>query len=282
MHRHTSFRVGGPADIYIRPMDEEDLEKTVRLAQQYRLPVFPLGEGANILVSDKGIRGIALDMGNFSTLHITDTELHAGAGTAAGKAAEAAADAALGGMDFLYGMPGSIGGSVWMNARCYGKSVSDILRYTDVIDSSGSKQRIKTNASEFDYKKSPFQGRSLIITGAGFSLYREDPALIRKRMHSNETDRRKKGHFMHPSAGSVFKNNRGFGSPTGRIIDSLGLKGMRIGGAQVSELHGNIIVNTGSARAEDIRNLIETVEDRVLRELGLYLEREVLLVGDWE
>jgi UDP-N-acetylmuramate dehydrogenase len=281
MDRHTSFRVGGPADLYLRPADEEDLKTVIYRSQEYGLPLFPLGDGANILVSDKGIRGIVLDMGNFTAVHIEGSELYAGAGLAAGDAAEKAAAASLGGMDFLYAMPGSIGGSVWMNARCYGKSVSDILRYTDVIDSDGTKKRIRTDVSQFAYKRSPFQNRRSVIVGAGFSLQKEDPAVIRERMRNNEADRRQKGHFSHPSAGSVFKNNRRFGSPTGLIIDSLGLKGMRIGGAQISELHGNIIVNTGSARAEDIRELIEAVEKRVQKELGLLLEREVLLVGEW-
>jgi UDP-N-acetylmuramate dehydrogenase len=244
-------------------------------------PVFCLGSGANILVSDQGVRGIVLDMTSLTSCSIAESQLYAGAGLAISEAARFAADKGFAGLEFIYSMPGSVGGSVWMNARCYGTSVSDVLAFADIVDRAGALRRIIPNRDDFAYKVSPFQSQKWIIVAAGFNLHRDDHSRIRRRMNEHEQDRKRKGHFAAPSAGSVFKNNRYFGEPTGKIIDSLGLRGMRNGGAMVSEFHANIIVNAGGATAQDILRLMEFVERRVKDTLGFNLEREVLLVGEW-
>lgn len=278
---HTSFRVGGPADAYIVPQRVGDVSRVVAGAGRAGLPLFVLGGGANILVSDLGVRGIVLDLRDIRHIEIRNESLIVGAGYPMSEAAEYAADRGFAGPDFLYAMPGSVGGSVWMNARCYGTSISDVLRSVQLVEPDGSIRRYEPDPADFAYKKSPFQTRRAVIYEAVLALKHEPADDIRARMRKIEDDRRVKGHFDAPSAGSVFKNNRAFGRPTGKIVDDLGLKGFSIGGARISPLHGNIIVNTGSASASDILALIRHVESVVERETGLILEREVIPVGQW-
>jgi UDP-N-acetylmuramate dehydrogenase len=274
------------------------------------IPVFILGAGANILVSDRGIRGIVLD----TTAWTGETELQTGdipaefpnralmafrGGTSADAAAEAAAARGLGGLEFLAGMPGSIGGAVWMNARAYGREIADALSYVEVLDFSavgivnrfdigiaGSAAEIRrlvipADKAEFGYKRSPFQKSDRFILSAGFSLYARNEREIRLEMEERRRDREDKGHYRFPSAGSAFKNNRDFGKTTGKIIDELGLKGQRIGSAQIAPYHGNIIINTGGACAADIRALMEQTAAKVKEAAGFDLEPEILFAGDW-
>lgn len=281
MSRHTTFEVGGPADIFIRPKGEEDVSAILRAAAGTEYPLFVLGGGANILVADAGIRGIVLDITTLNEMSHHGALLRCGAGADVTAVTGYAADAGLGGIDFLHSMPGTIGGAVWMNARCYGSSIVEILREVRGVTTEGARFVYRPREDEWAYKKSPFQGRRDVITSCDFDLYREAPEEIWNRMLGYYRDREQKGHFAAPSAGSVFKNNREFGKPSGAIIDSLGLRGTRVGGAQVSDEHANIIVNTGTATAWDIRNLMELVREEVRSRLGLELEQEVLYVGEW-
>ncbi|MDR3173154.1 MAG: UDP-N-acetylmuramate dehydrogenase, partial [Treponema sp.] len=193
------------------------------------------------------------------------------------------------GLEFLAGMPGTLGGALWMNARCYETSLSDILVETEILALNGEagaspteQRRVSRYAGDFGYKRSPFQGRDWLILGAVLRTGAGDPEQIRREMAGHREDRERKGHYRYPSAGSVFKNNRDFGASTGRIIEELGLRGLRLGGAQVAPWHGNIIINTGQAGAADIRSLAELVAARVKAERGLELEQELLFVGEWE
>lgn len=281
LSRHTTFRIGGPADYFVTPSTEAQALAALKLAREAGLSPFILGGGANILVSDYGVRGLVIDMTAVADITVEGCDLVAGAGAPISEAAAAAADAGLGGLDFLYAMPGSTGGAVWMNARCYGSSVVDVLSAVRYIDEDLEVRDYLPRPQDFDYKVSPFQGGRRLIVSARFGLQREDPQLIRERMRHNESDRRAKGHFDAPSAGSVFKNNRNFGEPTGKIIDSLGLRGYSVGRAKISDNHANIFVNTGGASASDMRSLIELVATEVREKLGLELEREVLYAGDW-
>jgi UDP-N-acetylmuramate dehydrogenase len=285
MSRHTTFRVGGPADVYVRPATVADVAEILRRGRDLGAPVFTLGGGANILVSDAGIRGIVMDMRSFSDISVADSEegvrARVGSGLPVSDAAADLADRGLAGLDFLYAMPGSVGGAVWMNARCYGSSIIDVLHSVDMVTQDGAAETYEPREGDFGYKVSPFQTNGAVILAATLRLRREEPAAVWARMREHEEDRSTKGHFSGPSAGSVFKNNREFGSPSGKIIDSLGLRGHQVGGARVSDRHANIIINTGNATAADIRTLIEYVETQVREQLGLQLEREVLFAGDW-
>jgi UDP-N-acetylmuramate dehydrogenase len=283
MCRHTSFQIGGPADIYLRVRDEEELERVFAFVLREGLPYFVLGEGANILVSDRGIRGIVLDLADLNNCRFEAEGplLIAGAGADMSRACEQARDNGLAGLEFAYSMPGSVGGSIYMNARCYGSSMSDRLAYVDFLDEKALRRRLIVNGEDFGYKRSPFQKRSSVILAGAFRLTRGERGLIDAQMQSYKADREQKGHFRFPCAGSVFKNNRDFGRPTGSIVDSLGLKGTRIGDAEISEFHANIIINRGKARAGEVLELIRLIEERVRQAFGFNLEREILLVGEW-
>jgi len=287
MAEHTSFRVGGPADIYAIPANEEDILELLSFARSESIPYFVLGGGANILVADAGIRGIVLDMARFDSITAGPMEngstvLSFGAGLPVSQAAAWSADHDLGGLEFIYSMPGSVAGAVWMNARCYDAEISGILSHVDQISSTGGHSRYRPTAEDFGYKLSPFQGGDSIMTSAGFSLRPADSQTLWREMKDHERDRKMKGHFAAPCAGSIFKNNRAFGQPSGAIIDSLGLRGFSIGGAKVSDLHANIIINAGNATAADIRAVSDHLAHEVEKRCGFLLEREVLLVGEWE
>jgi UDP-N-acetylmuramate dehydrogenase len=281
---HCTFRIGGPADILARPRDAAGLRRLLAWARGESVPVFILGGGANLLVSDKGIRGLVVDMGGLSSCQVraVDHTMEAGAGLAVSDAAEFAAGAGLGGLDFIYAMPGSVGGAVYMNARCYGSEIGDVLESVDYLDSQLEPHTMVPERASFQYKDTPFQKNPWIITAARFRLAPADPAALLERMASLKADREAKGHFAAPCAGSVFKNNHAFGQPSGKIIDSLGLRGLRVGGAQVSPGHANIFINACGASAADMKALIDQVHDRVLAELGYDLEPEVVLAGDWD
>jgi UDP-N-acetylmuramate dehydrogenase len=286
MSRHTSFRIGGPADLYITPHSAEQAAQVYGLLSNWNIPTFVLGAGANILMSDLGIRAAVIDMSGLQGCSVARTEqgatLEALAGTAMSEASTLALEQNLSGLEFIYSMPGSVGGSVWMNARCYGRSISEVLLRVQYAEQSGRITTMEVNHEQFGYKRSPFQSSRCLILSATFALVAGDTGAMRERMESIEEDRKRKGHFLYPCAGSIFKNDRAFGNPTGKLIDSLGLKGRCIGGACVSELHGNIIVNTGTARAEEVVQLIRLLETEVRRAYGFQLEREILLVGQWQ
>jgi UDP-N-acetylmuramate dehydrogenase len=275
------------------------------------IPLFVLGGGANILAADGGIRGIVLDTGA-NAGPVTEGPgrgrdrgggdrngpgLWFRAGTPVDAAAEEAARRGLSGLEFLAGMPGSAGGALWMNARCYGRETADTAEAAALLEfgaepgaagesgadaAAGGRLTVcSPDRNEFGYKKSPFQDRDAVILAVYFALQEKEPGLIRAEMEDHRKDREAKGHYRLPSAGSVFKNNRAFGKPTGRIIDELGLKGLSVGNAQVAPWHGNIIVNRGGARAAEIRALVEEVQNRVRAERGFDLEPEILFAGDW-
>jgi UDP-N-acetylmuramate dehydrogenase len=279
---HTTFRVGGPADLYALPQTRDDLKTLLRAARRDSVPTFLLGGGANILVSDRGFRGLVIDMGRFDSIRHSGDLLEVGAGASISDAAAFAADHGLQGLEFIYSMPGSAGGAVWMNARCYGGEIVQVLHHVDLVTPDGGDRRYLTDSRDFEYKKSPFQRSADAMVSIGFTVLDGDRDGLWQQMREYEADRRAKGHFDLPCAGSVFKNNRAFGMPSGKIIDDAGLRGTRVGGAQVSDRHANIVVNTGTATADEIRSLIERIEQQVALKTGYRLEREVLLVGDWE
>lgn len=286
MAGHTTFRVGGPADIFAVPVDTDDLQALLTFARDEGLPWFVLGGGANILVADRGIRGLVISMAAFDSIRSPPgkagrTTLSVGAGLPISDASAWAANHGLSGLEFIFAMPGSTAGAAWMNARCYGREIFDILSHVDLLDESGHPERYVPRPQDFAYKASPFQNRTCVMTEIAFGLAHGSPEALWKEMREHESDRRAKGHFAAPCAGSMFKNNRAFGKPSGAIIDSLGLRGYSVGGAKVSDLHANIVINNGGATARDIRAVADHVAEAVRERLGIVLEREVLLVGDW-
>ena len=285
MSRHTTFKCGGPADLLVRPGKKAFLNWSAALleaAEAEGIPVFILGMGANLLVSDKGIRGLVLDTASWKGVQSGKQTVKVLSGSPVNRLTDWLASRGLSGLEFLAGMPGSVGGALWMNARCYGKSVSDVLLETEILDENRKVISLPYSADDFSYKKSPFQGRKLLILSALFQVKNRRALEIKKEMAKNRRDRKEKGHYRFPSAGSAFKNNPAFGDPTGKIIDELGLRGLRRGGAAVAPWHGNLIINTGKASSADIRFLVDEITRRVREERGFELEPEIIFTGEWQ
>jgi UDP-N-acetylmuramate dehydrogenase len=288
MDIHTTFKVGGPADCWVRPSIkgfESFIASLLCRAGEDGIPVFILGGGANIVVSDKGIRGIVLDTGAWKGEYEKDGKLFFRSGTSMDEAADYAASCGLCGLEFLAGMPGTLGGAVYMNARCYNCEISDVLAQAQIFDFSvmggGITKSVKRNEMDFAYKTSPFQGKENLILAASFNLEHGNIHEIKEKMAGYRKDRHDKGHYLFPCAGSAFKNNHDFGRPTGQIIDELGLKGFAVGGAQIAPYHGNIIINKDGATAADIRALADEVSKMVEERDGFILEPEILFIGEW-
>jgi UDP-N-acetylmuramate dehydrogenase len=311
MSLHTTFGIGGPADAFVRPEDPASAAALLAAARAEGLPLFVLGGGANILVGDRGIRGIVMDSSRLRSLRIeaereagpeaepeaegpgegrAKVHLVAGAGLSVDELCLEALARGLGGLEDFAGMPGSVGGAVFMNARCYERQASQVLAWTSSVGGAGSggpARRPVREEAGWGYKLSPFQeggaASGELILEAAFALTRLDDAGAARTagvMRARRADREAKGHYRLPSAGSVFKNDRSLGQPTGKLLDSLGLRGRRIGGAMVSPWHANIFVNSGGATASDMAALIELAKAEARRELGAELECEVLMVGE--
>lgn len=284
MSRRTTFRIGGPADALAEPRTRESLAALLAAARNEGLPVFLLGGGANLLVRDGGIRGLVVSTRGLSGIRRTGAGMEAEAGVPVTDLVEAAAQEGLSGLEFAAGLPGTVGGAVYMNARCYEREFADLMTRVEYLARDGGCESLVPDKAEWAYKRTPFMpGARLdgsVVLGAEFRLVPGDPLSIRSRMRELEADRASKGHFEFPCAGSVFKNDRRFGRPTGRILDELGFRGRTQGGAAVSEKHANIFVNPGSATAADMLALIDAARREARERFGYELEPEVVIVGE--
>ncbi len=277
--RHSTLLIGGCADMYAVPGDEHDLRTLLAVCASEKLDYFVLGGGSNILVADGGIRDLVIDTGSFNEYSFENDVLVIGAGMNVSTAAWTTGSNAWEGLDFLFGMPGSIGGALWMNARCYDAEIADVLEWVDVMKPDGQIRRIPFHSSQWSYKVSPFQAGQDVILRGGFKVSPGSATSLRKKMLDHYFDRKDKGHYRAPCAGSAFKNNRAFGSPAGKIIERCGLKGFTIGRAAVSAWHANIFVNLGGATAMEFRRLIDEVAREVESRTGFRLEAEILYAG---
>lgn len=282
---HTTFRIGGPSELYVRPERDIFISAAVSVLKKARneeKAIFILGGGSNIIPDDSGFRGIVLDTTAYSGCSVIrseeSTEIAAYAGTKSDELSDFAMDSGLGGLEFLAGLPGTVGGAVWMNARCYEKSISDILGDVTIIDENFEIQIVPFLEDEFDYKKSPYQKRKVVICETRFRVTPENKDDIRAKMNEYRKDRESKGHFSYPSAGSVFKNNRSFGKPSGKIVEELGMRGMQIGGARIADWHGNFIINLGGASSSDVKKLVELVQKTACEKFGIMLEPEIIFL----
>lgn len=276
--KHTTFKTGGLCDVLIIPETTDELQF---LLSNINTSITVIGGGANLLVSDNGVRGTVIKTVMLRDISHTDRTLVVSAGADVSDVCRYALKHSLSGFEFINGMPGTIGGAVWMNARCNGKSISDLLTWVDYINTKNIIKRYHFSENDFSYKDSPFQHNSNLIISACFKVSKGHRKEIKQQMRDNYKDRKSKGHFTYPCAGSVFKNNREFGKPSGMIIESCGLKGTRKGGAQIAPFHGNIIINRGKALSKDVLYLIELIEDTVYKKFGFKLEREIQLIGKW-
>ena len=279
MYRHTTFRVGGPVTLMALPRSVEELSTAVSLAKEAGIEPFFLGRGSNLLVADRGAEAFLVKLaGGLDRLELLgENSLYVGAGVTLAQAAVFALEHALTGLEFAHGIPGTLGGGVFMNAGAYDGELSQVISWADCLDESGRIQRLAGEELELGYRTSVFSRKPWVVTGARLDLTPGDPAAIRARMEDLSHRRRSKQPLEFPSAGSTFK--RPAGHFAGALIQEAGLKGVRIGGAQVSEKHAGFVVNTGGATSDDILSLIRLVRDTVLEKTGVLLEPEVRMLG---
>ena len=281
MAEHTSFRAGGPADLFVTPQTEQQLQEILQKLAGQGVPHMVLGNGSNILVRDGGYRGVIVHIGTaFNHIRREGDTLICGSGTLLSAAAKRAAAEGLTGLEFASGIPGSVGGAVFMNAGAYGGEIRDVLEHARVLVPAGASHFAELTAEELDmgYRHSRLHESGEIVTEAVFSLKPGDPEEIRATMAELAAKRNAKQPVTYPSAGSFFKRPEGYFA--GKLIQDAGLKGLTVGGAQVSQLHSGFIINIGGATATDILQLMQIVRARVQEQFGVLLEPEVRIIGE--
>lgn len=278
MAGHTTFRIGGPADCFVQLENKEQLIQVQRYLRQVGMPFFILGNGSNLLVSDKGYRGIVLQIGQrMSRITVAGNIITAQAGAPMSQIARAALEHGLTGLEFASGIPGTIGGGVVMNAGAYDGELSGIVTQVNVVNSEGEYMELENESMEFGYRTSIIRNNSFTVTEVIMKLEKGDREQIKAKMEDLAARRREKQPLEYPSAGSTFKRPRG--NFAGKLIMDAGLRGFQIGGAKVSEKHCGFIINTGNATAEDVRDVISEVQERVKQMFHVDLEPEILFLG---
>lgn len=282
MCAHTSFKTGGAADVFVTAKNENAVISVLNIAEKNGVPLTVIGQGSNILVADKGIRGIVLKMGSdFADISVSDEKITAQSGISLAKTASVALANSLTGFEFASGIPGSLGGAVYMNAGAYGSEMKNVVTKTVFVDFKGNIHTINGNEHEFSYRHSFFSDKNeFIILSSEITLKKGDKASISEKMHELNQKRKEKQPLNFPSAGSAFKRPEGYFAA--KLIEDAGLKGFKIGGAQISEKHAGFIVNTGGATSNDIKNLIHHTKNVVFKNFGVKLSPEIKLVGEWD
>ena len=279
MKKHTTFRVGGPADVLVQP-DETALAAILALCRQYHVSYSFIGNGSNLLVGDKGIRGVVIEMTDpMGNIEVDGTKITAQAGAMLSKIANTAASNGLGGMEFAAGIPGSVGGAVVMNAGAYGGEMKDIIEKVYVLDENGAQLELDRDALDLGYRHSCIPEKKYIVTKVVLELVPRNEAEIRSEMKELNEKRAEKQPLQYPSAGSTFKRPEGYFA--GKLIMDAGLRGYHVGGAQVSEKHCGFVINKGDATAADICQLMRDVSDKVQAQFGVVLEPEVKMIGEF-
>ena len=279
MKKHTTFRVGGPADVLVQP-DETALAAILALCRQYHVPYSFIGNGSNLLVGDKGIRGVVIEMTDpMGNIEVDGTKITAQAGAMLSKIANTAASNGLGGMEFAAGIPGSVGGAVVMNAGAYGGEMKDIIEKVYVLDENGAQLELDRDALDLGYRHSCIPEKKYIVTKVVLELVPRNEAEIRSEMKELNEKRAEKQPLQYPSAGSTFKRPEGYFA--GKLIMDAGLRGYQVGGAQVSEKHCGFVINKGDATAADICQLMQDVSYKVQAQFGVVLEPEVKMIGEF-
>ena len=279
MKKHTTFRVGGPADVLVQP-DETALAAILALCRRYHVSYSFIGNGSNLLVGDKGIRGVVIEMTDpMGNIEVDGTKITAQAGAMLSKIANTAASNGLGGMEFAAGIPGSVGGAVVMNAGAYGGEVKDIIEKVYVLDENGAQLELDRDALDLGYRHSCIPEKKYIVTKVVLELVPHDEVEIRSKMKDLNEKRAEKQPLQYPSAGSTFKRPEGYFA--GKLIMDAGLRGYQVGGAQVSEKHCGFVINKGDATAADICQLMRDVSDKVQAQFGVVLEPEVKMIGEF-
>lgn len=277
MHRHTSFRIGGPVTLMALPKTAEEATAALEAAKSYGVTPFFLGKGSNLLVADEGLDAFVIKCCLEELRLLSEDTVYVGSGVSLAQSAVFAMERGLTGMEFAHGIPGTLGGAVYMNAGAYEGEMSQIVQWVDCITEEGQIQRLVRDQLGFGYRRSLFADGKRLILGAALQLRPDAPDQIKGRMMELMERRKAKQPLEFPSAGSTFQ--RPPGRFAGALIEQCGLKGARVGGAQVSEKHAGFIINTGGASCNDVLGLIRQVRETVQRECGILLEPEVKLLG---
>ncbi|MBV1816537.1 UDP-N-acetylmuramate dehydrogenase [Anaerosalibacter bizertensis] len=278
MKNHTSFKIGGPADIMIIPGNEKELIEGIKICKDNNINYYIMGNGSNLLVSDKGIEGVVIKISEeFGDIVVNDTTIKAESGALLTVVSKKALKNSLTGLEFASGIPGSIGGAITMNAGAYGGEMKDIVTKVRCLNSDGNIVEYSNEEMKFRYRKSRVEEEGLIVLSVEMELEKGDYKTIEERMRELTEKRTSKQPLHLPSAGSTFKRPEGYFA--GKLIDDSGLRGIRHGGAQVSEKHCGFIVNIDKATSEDVRTLIRTVQKIVKDNYGVELETELKIIG---
>ena len=280
MSKHTTFRVGGPADYFVTPESETQIQETIKYLKREHIPYYILGKGSNLLVGDKGYRGVILQIyRKMDKAHTEGTKIYAQAGISLAKLAAVALHDGLTGLEFASGIPGTLGGAVMMNAGAYGGEMKQVLVSVRSMTSEGIIREYSAEELELEYRTSIFAKNGEIILSAVLQLAQGDSAQIQAYMDELKTRRLEKQPLEYPSAGSTFKRPEGYFA--GKLIEDAGLRGYSVGGAQVSEKHCGFVINRHAASAADIVSLMELVADKVECQSGVRLEPEVRRIGEF-
>ena len=275
----TSFRIGGPADLFIAVEDETELMHAKAAAFRASVPCFCLGAGTNLLVSDRGMRGLVVRLGDgFGKIKVDDTKVVAGAAAAFGTLVQEVVDQGLEGLEFGEGIPGTVGGGLVMNAGAFGGEIARVVKLVHGVTERGEAIALTKDDVKFAYRRTELPNH-FIITRVDFELARGDRERLTARVADLKAKRASRQPRGVPNAGSIFKNPPG--NFAGKLLEGAGLKGTRLGGAAFSDQHANFIVNLGGAQAAEVRALIDMARNKVKEQSGVLLEPEVRLVGDW-
>lgn len=280
MSKHTTFRIGGPADLFVAPENTDEIKKLIAICKEEEVPYFILGNGSNLLVSDKGYRGVIIQLyRSFGQITLKENEIHAQAGALLSGIAAMAREASLTGFEFAGGIPGTLGGAVVMNAGAYGGEMKDVLKEVTVLTPEGEVVTLQARELQMGYRTSIIKESGYIVLEAVISLKKGDQDEIKSRMQELAGMRSSKQPLSYPSAGSTFKRPEGYFA--GKLIMDSGLRGYQVGGAQVSEKHCGFVINTGNATAKDVTTLMADVQRIVMEKFGVKLEPEVKFLGEF-
>ncbi|GEL14687.1 UDP-N-acetylmuramate dehydrogenase [Pediococcus cellicola] len=277
LSKYTNTKTGGPADYLAFPQTVTQVEQLLDWANQQQMPLTVIGNASNLIVRDGGIRGLTVILTRMKTIHVLGNQVIAEAGAALIQATEVAYQAGLTGVEFAAGIPGSVGGAVFMNAGAYGGEISEVVSEAKILTRKGQIRTLTNHELNFGYRHSSIQDYNDIVLSATFNLKPGDSEKIRARMDELNRLRASKQPLEYPSCGSVFKRPTGYF--TGKLIHESGLQGFQIGGAQVSKKHAGFIINVGGATATDYLNVIHHVQETVFEKFGVHLQTEVRIIG---
>lgn len=280
MKKHTTFRLGGPADFFLCPSDVNQIPEIIHICREEGIPWFVLGNGSNLLVSDQGYRGVVIQIyKNMNQITVEGTRIYAQAGALLSAVSKKAMEAGLTGMEFASGIPGTLGGAAVMNAGAYGGEMKDILVSVTVLTDEGEQKVLKAEELNLGYRTSIIKERGYIVLDGVLQLQAGNRDAIKTRMEELKVQRVTKQPLEYPSAGSTFKRPEGYFA--GKLIEDAGLRGYRVGGAQVSEKHCGFVINTGDAATSDVVQLIHNVQNIIWNKFKVKLEPEVKFLGDF-